>query len=83
MTYTMNTLCRYCGWGDQIVHVGGEVRPSCATSAAAMACDLNLINVGKFCLRFRHEPIPDIVHSRRWQGIDGKGDSFEVLERVE
>lgn len=69
-------LCKYCGWGDQI-------KPLCMTSAAAMACDLNLENVRKFGLRFRDEPRPEIVRSIRYQGNDGKGDSFEFLERVE
>lgn len=48
-----------------------------------MACDLNVENVRKFCLRFRNDPRPEIVKSTRYQGRDGKGDSFEFLERVE
>ena len=47
-----------------------------------MACDLNLINVEKFCLRFG-APAPPSFDLRRWQGEDGKGDSFEFLEWVE
>lgn len=69
-------LCKYCGWGSW-------VEPSCITSGAAMNCALNRDNVRKFALRYRHEPVPEIVRSVRYQGKDGKGDSFEFLERVE
>lgn len=68
--------CKYCGWGSW-------VEPSCVTSAAAMACALNKENVRKFTLRFRNDLVPDIVKSTRYQGKDGKGDSYEFLERIE
>lgn len=68
--------CKYCGWGSW-------VEPSCTTSGDAMNCKLNLENVRKFALRFRHEPVAEIVKSTRYQGAAGKGDAFEFLERVE
>lgn len=67
-------LCKFCGWGT---------KPECETSAQAEACDLNRENVRKYALRHRDEPTPNIVRSVRYQGADGKGDSFEFLERTE
>lgn len=49
----------------------------------AEKCNMNLENVRKYCLRFKQESQPNIVRSTRYQGNDGKGDSYEFLERVE
>ena len=69
-------LCQFCGWGDHI-------RTACMSSIDAERCYLNKDNVRKFCLRFKNEPPPNIVRSIRYQGPDGKGDSYEFLERIE
>ena len=76
MTIAPDTLCKYCGWGS-------SVKPACTTSLMAMGCGLNRENIRKYCQRFKDEPAPSIVRSVRYQGADGKGDSFEFLERVE
>ena len=70
------TLCPFCGWGSQI-------KPNCLDSKTALTCDLNLENVRKYCLRHRDEPVPTIVRSVRYQGLEGKGDSYEFLQRFE
>lgn len=66
-------LCKFCGWGSQI-------KPSCRFSYQAMTCDLNLENARKYFLRNKRLPIDLlIVHSERYQGPEGKGDSYERL----
>ncbi len=69
------TLCQFCGWGSQI-------KPSCTNHDMAFECDLNHENVRKFMLRNKHWSRARIVKSIRYQGPDGKGDSFEKLEVI-
>lgn len=76
----MTVLCKYCGWP---LPRGGHPPKLCETCTEAEQCPINKENVRKFVLRFRDEPVPNIVRSTRHQGPDKGGDSFEFLERVE
>jgi hypothetical protein len=42
-------------------------------------CPLQNENRRKFSLRFRGAEVPQILRSQRYQGPDGKGDSYERL----
>lgn len=72
-------LCPFCGWGDQVKTQFGEQQ--CSSRKAAKECDLNERNVHRYWLRYKPVPgcMPKIVRSVRYQGKEGKGDSYEQL----
>jgi hypothetical protein len=68
--------CVACGWS-------ARVKVACRSRNEAMLCPLQWENRRKFFLRFRGEVCPPLVRSVRYQGREGKGDSYERLEPAE
>lgn len=63
--------CRFCGWGLWL----GD----CASVEDAKVCRLNRENVRRYMLQHRPAREPACVYSTRYQGSDGKGDSYHRL----
>jgi hypothetical protein len=63
--------CTWCGWGKWL----GD----CATVDDATRCKLNRENIRRYMLQHRPEHEPTCVFSSRYQGSEGKGDSFHRL----
>lgn len=67
----MTLYCNYCGWGTWL----GD----CATVEEAVICKLNLENRRRYMLQHRPATEPSCVYSSRYQGNEGKGDSYHRL----
>lgn len=51
----------------------------CATVEEATACKFNRENIRRYMLEHRPEQEPRCVFSTRYQGTEGKGDTFHRL----
>jgi hypothetical protein len=68
---TASSYCGFCGWG---IHLG-----DCGSINRARECPLNKENIRRYMLQYRPEKQPICVYSSRYQGTEGKGDSFHKL----